>query len=298
MQVPSRFQRLMAEYEALRAAQNAGPLGEQESQRLELLKDVLLEAGSAMESEQAQLPPRAPRAPVALEVQFGDAADAARAYTRDISTGGLAISTSRPLPQGTRVNIQVKVPGLSESVRALGEVVWSRPDAMGIAFHTIEPGVHSRLKQLVVDHTSLLARLGGLFGMSPSGPAPARLTGGGATVCLRLSEEVLADVCAELLGLHGFVVYDSAPERGPLDVAVADAHTLSAVVAACPDVPLIIVNASGPEALVGKLAALRPRAWVNRPASAASVLDAVRRSLPRSASAPAARMLKGPNPRT
>ena len=297
MQVPSRFQRLMAEYEALRAAQKAGPLSAQEAQRLELLKDVLLEAGSAMESEQAQRPPRAPRAPVALEVQFGDAADAARAYTRDISTGGLALSTNKPLPKGTRVNIQVKVPGLSESVRALGEVVWSRPDAMGIAFQTIEPGVHSRLKQLVVDHTSLLSRLGGLFGKPSGGPVSARLSGGGATVCLTLSEEVLADVCAELLGLHGFVVYDAPPERGPPDVAVADAHTLGALVAACPDVPLVVVNASGPEALVGKLAALRPRAWVKRPASAASVLDAVRRSLPRPASAPASGVLKGPLPR-
>ncbi len=293
MQVPSRFQRLMAEYEALLAAQKSGPLGVQDQQRLEVLKDVLLEAGSAMESEQVQRPPRTPRAPVALEVQFGDAADAARAYTSDISAGGLAISTDKPLPQGTRVNLQVKVPGLGEPVRALGTVAWSRPGAMGIAFETIEPDAHSRLKQIVVDHTSLRARLSALFGM-PAGPAPARLSGGGAAVCVALSDEVLADVVSELLGLHGFVVYDGPPERCALDVAVVDAKTLGPLVAACPEVPLVVVNSSGPEVLVGKLAVLRPRAWVKRPASAASVLGAVRRALPRSASAPLAGAVRGP----
>lgn len=296
MQVPSRFQRLMAEYEALIAAQKSGPLGPQDQQRLEFLKDVLLEAGSAMEGEQVQRPPRAPRAPVALEVQFGDAADAAKAYTRDVSAGGLAINTDKPLPQGTRVNLQVKIPGMSEPVRALGAVAWSRPGAMGIAFETIEPEVHSRLKQLVVDHTSLLSRLSALFGKS-AGAAPARLSGGGAAICVALSDEVLADVVSELLGLHGFIVYDGPPEGRSLEVAVVDAKTLGSLVAACPEVPLVVVNASGPEMLVGKLSALRPRAWVKRPASAASVLDAVRRALPRAASAPVAGVVKGPPPK-
>jgi uncharacterized protein (TIGR02266 family) len=293
MQVPSRFQRLMAEYEALLAAQKSGPLTSQDLQRLEFLKDVLLEAGSAMESEGAQRPPRAPRATVALEVQFGGAADAARAYTRDISAGGLALSTEKPLPQGTRVNLQVKVPGMAESVRALGSVVWSRPGAMGIAFETIEPEAHSRLKQLVVEHTSLLTRLSALFGKA-GGPAPARLSGGGAAISIAVSDEILADVAAELLGLHGFVVYDGPPEGRAVDVAVVDAQSLAAVAAASPEVPLVVVNSSGPEVLVGKLAALRPRAWIKRPASAASVLDAVRRALPRAGSAPVAGAIKGP----
>jgi type IV pilus assembly protein PilZ len=83
-----------------------------------------------------------PRVPVHLEVRYRDGAELASSYVQSLSTGGVFIRTSRPLPIGTELLMEIVLEDQPDrAVRLRGKVVWDRhvgrDDGMGVRF--LEP---------------------------------------------------------------------------------------------------------------------------------------------------------------
>jgi type IV pilus assembly protein PilZ len=78
-----------------------------------------------------------PRLPVHLEVRYQDGDELRRSFVTNLGAGGVFIRTSRPLPIGTEVVLEIALAGV-EPVRLRGRVAWDRAsgreDGMGIAF--------------------------------------------------------------------------------------------------------------------------------------------------------------------
>ncbi|MBA3541040.1 MAG: response regulator [Deltaproteobacteria bacterium] len=78
-----------------------------------------------------------------LFVEYEGADDLIGDFTENLSTGGTFVSTNRPLPIGTRVQLVLSFPGLLEPISIEGVVKWHREDnaaedgGAGIQF---EPG--------------------------------------------------------------------------------------------------------------------------------------------------------------
>jgi type IV pilus assembly protein PilZ len=91
------------------------------------------------------------RVPVHLEIRYRDGADLASSFVSSLSGGGVFIKTSRPLPIGTELVMEIGVETAeTEPVRVRGRVVWDRligrDDGMGVQF--LEPAPE-RLKKLL-----------------------------------------------------------------------------------------------------------------------------------------------------
>ncbi len=98
------------------------------------------------------------RLPKALSLVFRDRESFVRAYTGDISSGGLSIRTENPLPPGHQFRLRLQVPGRDDPVQVHCEVVWSRkkeeatpgkPSGMGVRFCEISDNDLRFLKQYV-----------------------------------------------------------------------------------------------------------------------------------------------------
>src|SRR5450432_3919887 len=83
------------------------------------------------------------RLPVHLAVSYQSTTDLASAFIDSLSQGGVFIRTSRPLPIGTELVMEIDVAG-QRKVSIKGRVVWERiigregsADGMGVAF--LEP---------------------------------------------------------------------------------------------------------------------------------------------------------------
>jgi type IV pilus assembly protein PilZ len=77
-----------------------------------------------------------PRVPVSLKVSYLSKGALARDLVTDLSPGGLFIRTSRPLPIGTEVELEVFI-GDDPGLIVAGRVVWLRDnqaEGMGIQF--------------------------------------------------------------------------------------------------------------------------------------------------------------------
>src|SRR5262245_5074090 len=89
-----------------------------------------------------------PRLPVHLSVRYEDGAELAASFIRSLSRGGVFIRTSRPLPIGTDLVMEIHLD--AEPIRVRGRVVWGRlagrDDGMGVAFQEELP---ERLKNLL-----------------------------------------------------------------------------------------------------------------------------------------------------
>ena len=66
------------------------------------------------------------RIPSALSLVFRDRESFIRAYTANISTGGLSIKTENPLPPGHQFNLNLQIPGKQDPIQLKCEVVWSQ----------------------------------------------------------------------------------------------------------------------------------------------------------------------------
>jgi type IV pilus assembly protein PilZ len=80
-----------------------------------------------------------PRIPVHLEVSYRDGEDLASSYVESLSGGGVFIRTSRPLPIGTEILMEIRLEDASQPpIRVRGKVVWERlvgrADGMGVQF--------------------------------------------------------------------------------------------------------------------------------------------------------------------
>jgi len=84
-----------------------------------------------------------PRYSRALSLSFKDRQSFLRAYTGNISSGGLFIKTEQPLEEGCQFKLKLQLPGVSDPLQITSEVVWTRkpegsqadtPAGMGVKF--------------------------------------------------------------------------------------------------------------------------------------------------------------------
>jgi CRP/FNR family cyclic AMP-dependent transcriptional regulator len=83
------------------------------------------------------------RVPKKLSVSYPDRNSFLKAYTSNISGGGLFIKTSSPLPQGEMILLKLQLPGIPDPLRIKCSVAWAKkkeeakgthPAGMGIKF--------------------------------------------------------------------------------------------------------------------------------------------------------------------
>ena len=82
------------------------------------------------------------RAQKSLSLSFKDRHSFIKAYTGNISKGGLFIKTERPLKEGEKFLLKMQLPDLSEPIKLDCEVAWTReqsetekrPSGMGVKF--------------------------------------------------------------------------------------------------------------------------------------------------------------------
>ncbi len=223
---------------------------------------------------------KAVRVALALEVSFGTAWDAVCACSRDLSTGGMALQTSARLPPGSLLQLTVRIPGLDRPLEVAGEVAWSSTEAMGVAFRDVSPEAARTLRTLIASHLGVKERVLGLFGKAPpTRAAPARLQRRDGGVRLRLRDELFADVLGELLRDAGQRVLDDSLEAGRPELVITVPERLGDTVKRHPGVPLVLLNVSGADALVGAYARVSVARFVPRGATPAEVAEAVRDAL-------------------
>jgi type IV pilus assembly protein PilZ len=79
------------------------------------------------------------RIPVSLKVSYPSRGDLQKDLVTDLSPGGLFIRTSKPLPIGTEIELEVQVAAEDPPITVRGKVVWLRSakgphEGMGIQF--------------------------------------------------------------------------------------------------------------------------------------------------------------------
>ena len=98
-----------------------------------------------------------PRVPVHLQVRYPEGVSLISSWIDSLSLGGVFIRTSRPLPIGTELTLEILIQDDPEPVRIRAKVVWERllsgsprqgisGDGMGVAFLEAPP---ERLKKLL-----------------------------------------------------------------------------------------------------------------------------------------------------
>ena len=96
------------------------------------------------------------RIPKALTLSFKDRDAFIRAYTGNISAGGLFIKTENPLGPGRQFQLKLQLPGVEKAIQVKCEVVWSRkresstpekPSGMGVKFSEIAEKDYKLIKR-------------------------------------------------------------------------------------------------------------------------------------------------------
>ncbi|MFC1820021.1 TIGR02266 family protein [Thermodesulfobacteriota bacterium] len=99
-----------------------------------------------------------PRIPKTLSVSYKDQQSFLKAYTDNISGGGLCINTGNPLPEGEMFFLKLQLPDLSEPLKIRCEVAWvnkheggekNRPPGMGIKFLEMSKNDNQTLKKYI-----------------------------------------------------------------------------------------------------------------------------------------------------
>ncbi len=91
------------------------------------------------------------RVSVTVDIHLASESQFFSGLSGDISEGGLFLSTYRPLPIGSAVDLEFSLPGSDSPLRARGEVRWLRehgsdqPRGVGIAFETLEDEDRERI---------------------------------------------------------------------------------------------------------------------------------------------------------
>ena len=125
-----------------------------------ILKTLVLRFEKAIESTtDPRLSRKSPRIPKTLALSFKSKAGFIKAFSEDISTGGMFIKTTKPLVKGEQFILKLKLPDASETPKIDCEVSWNRtetsdpvkqPLGMGIKFIGISPEDHHRLKKELI----------------------------------------------------------------------------------------------------------------------------------------------------
>lgn len=232
-------------------------------------------AGGTPAADAAALALREERALVALEIAFATAKEAVQGYSETVGVGQLAVLTNQTLRKGSELTLRILVPGWSAPMTTVAKVTWSRPDALGIALTELSPEQKELWRKLVIENTTMVERMKRQFSRQTEHPVPAKVTTR-RTVLVQLADEMLADVILELLNQSGYVAGADPATGSRPNILVAELATVPAVTNIFKALPLVLVNAAGPNDLArARLPHLRPRAFVAKPVSAARVLQAI-----------------------
>ncbi len=101
-----------------------------------------------------------PRIPVRLVLRCGEAPlDLRAGCALDLSAGGLFVETTKLLPVGSIIHIELPLPGLDHPQRVQGRVAWVNhpewikkpvlPAGMGVQFLPLEPATQQALMELL-----------------------------------------------------------------------------------------------------------------------------------------------------
>ena len=97
-----------------------------------------------------------PRVPLLTQVEERRENFTTLGWTRDISLGGLSISSQQTLPQGTTVVVRFGLPGRTRAIEAAGQVAWVVPgNSMGVSFL----GLLEEDRQTIADYVATLPEL-------------------------------------------------------------------------------------------------------------------------------------------
>ena len=101
-----------------------------------------------------------PRAPKVFSLTYKDKKSFVKAFTGNISNGGLFINTEKPLQQGEKFLLRLQLPGLNEPLKINSEVAWVRGSSsaaepgvpgMGIKFLEMSPPDREKLTKYIQD---------------------------------------------------------------------------------------------------------------------------------------------------
>ena len=95
-----------------------------------------------------------------LTVTYKDRKSCVKAYTGNVSGGGLFIATENPLKEGEEFLVKLELPGLSDDIVIKSEVIWTRkkaeasdvyPTGMGVKFLEMTKDNNKALKRYLRD---------------------------------------------------------------------------------------------------------------------------------------------------
>ncbi len=95
------------------------------------------------------------RAPVVVRVEYSTVDDFFCEFSQNINEGGVFIETDRPAPLDSMVQLQFRLPGSDEPVKAAGRVAHvvgpdaGEPPGMGIEFDELSPEARAQIDRLV-----------------------------------------------------------------------------------------------------------------------------------------------------
>lgn len=108
----------------------------------------IIEESQAVESEKrAHL-----RVPARIKVVYELDGDVVEARSQDLSLGGMFIETSRPLPIGATLAVQLSLPALSAPATVQTVVRWVKSDGMGVAFGALRAAETWAINELTSAH--------------------------------------------------------------------------------------------------------------------------------------------------
>jgi type IV pilus assembly protein PilZ len=93
-------------------------------------------------------------------VTYKDRKSFVKAYTGNVSGGGLFIATENPLKEGEEFLVKLELPGLSDDIVIKSEVIWTRkkaeasdvyPAGMGVKFLEMTKDNNKALKRYLRD---------------------------------------------------------------------------------------------------------------------------------------------------
>jgi uncharacterized protein (TIGR02266 family) len=94
-----------------------------------------------------------PRVALGITIQYRFGHTIAAALTLNLSRGGIAIRTTSPLDQGSRLRVRFRMPGSKRDVEGEGRVAWSdRRVGMGVQFELVETTSQTIIDNFVDAH--------------------------------------------------------------------------------------------------------------------------------------------------
>jgi uncharacterized protein (TIGR02266 family) len=94
-----------------------------------------------------------PRVILGIPVQYRFGNTVAAALTLNLGHGGVAIRTTSPLDNGTRVSVRFRLPGGKSDIEAEGRVAWSdRRVGMGLQFEVVAADHQAAIDTFVDAH--------------------------------------------------------------------------------------------------------------------------------------------------